>query len=222
MTRGTAPEEKRVTQFSPDRFARRGVWFVPMLAVVVALLATIHTFRPASAQVIAQKKEVAVLQTGFGKIVVELYPDTAPKHVAAFKKNVRNGVYDGTTIHRIVPGFVIMGGDPFTTDANPANDGWGGFGAPIPNEFSDARKNVRGAFGSPRKPDSVNVEQAWNGYQFYIALADLPSLDASRHTVFGRVIEGLDVVDRIAAMGRDEKGVPKDRVEFKKVFLEPR
>ena len=76
--------------------------------------------------------------------------------------------------------------------------------------------------GSPRKPDSVNVDKAWNGFQFYIALADLPSLDASKHTVFGKVVEGMDVVDRIAAASRDEKGVPKDRIEFKKVYLESR
>lgn len=199
--------------------------FTGRIAAMLVLLAMSFASAgvvPASAQMISNRPEVAILQTSFGKIVVEFYPEEAPKHVSTFKKNVRTGVYDGTAIHRIVPGFVIMGGDPFTKDKNPANDGWGGFGPAIPNEFSAARKNVRGAIGSPRKPDSVNVEQAWNGFQFYIALADLPSLDASKHTVFGRVIEGMDIVDRIAAMGRDEKGVPKDRVEFRKVFLEAR
>jgi cyclophilin family peptidyl-prolyl cis-trans isomerase len=192
------------------------------LALALALSFLAGAFGVASAQVIASKREVAVLQTAFGKIVVELYPDTAPKHVAAFKKNVRDGIYNGTSIHRISPGYYIMGGDPFTKDQNPANDGWGGFGPPIPNEFSGTHKNVRGALGSPRKPDAVNPDQAWNGFQFYIALADLPAFDAGKHTVFGKVIEGMDIVDRIAAMGRDDKGVPKDRVEFKKVYLESR
>jgi cyclophilin family peptidyl-prolyl cis-trans isomerase len=178
--------------------------------------------REAAAQIVSNKKEVAVLQTAFGKIVVEFYDDTAPKHVAAFKKNIREGVYEGTTIHKIVPGFVIMGGDPFTKDQNPANDGWGGIGAPVPNEYSAAHKNVRGALGAPRKPESVNPDRAGQGFQFYIALADLPALDASEHTVFGRVIEGLDIVDRIAAASRTETGAPKDRIEFRKVFLEKR
>ena len=92
----------------------------------------------------------------------------------------------------------------------------------MPNEYSAAHKNVRGALGAPRNPESVNPEKSGQGFQFYIALADLPSLDASEHTVFGRVIEGLDIVDRIAAADRAANGAPKDRIEFRKVFLEKR
>jgi cyclophilin family peptidyl-prolyl cis-trans isomerase len=190
------------------------------LAIAVAL--TLLPVSEAGAQIVSSKREVAVLQTAFGKIVVEFYDDTAPKHVAAFKRNIRQGVYEGTTIHKIVPGFVIMGGDPFTKDGNPANDGWGGIGPPVPNEYSAAHKNVRGALGAPRKPESVNPDKAGQGFQFYIALADLPSLDASEHTVFGRVIEGLDIVDRIAAADRNPNGAPKDKIEFRKVFIEKR
>ena len=193
-----------------------------VLALGLATLPLVLPANTASAQVISSKKEQAIFETPFGKIVMEFYEDTAPKHVAAFKKNVRTGIYDRTSIFKIVPGFVIMGGDPFTRDDSPANDGWGGFGPPIPNEFSAAHKNVRGAVGAPRKPDGVNPDKAGNGFQFYIALADLPSLDASEHTVFGRVVAGMDVVDRIAGMTRDDKGAPKDRVEFKKVSLERR
>ena len=197
---------------------------LPVVAFIVALgLGTALSLSApvrADAQVISNKKETATLETAFGKIVVEFYEDTAPKHVAAFKKNVRNGTYDGTSIFKIVPGFVIMGGDPFTKDQSSANDGWGGFGPPIPNEFSSAHKNVRGALGAPRKPDAVNPDKAGNGFQFYIALADLSSLDASQHTVFGRVISGMDVVDRIALAARDDKGAPKDKIEFKRFYLE--
>lgn len=193
------------------------------LGAVLALAAlAVVAVPPTGAQVIAARKEVVVLQTGFGKIVIELFPDTAPKHVAAFKKNVRDGVYTGTIVHQIVPGFVLKAGDPLTKDQDPSNDGQGGFGPPIPNEYSDLHKNRRGAVGAIRKPDSVNVERSSNGFQFYIALADLPSLDANKHTVFGRVIEGLDLVDRIALVDRDANGVPKSRQEFKKVFLETR
>lgn len=176
----------------------------------------------ATAQVLTSKKEVGILQTNFGKIVIEFYPDAAPKTVATFKKHLRDGLYEGTTIHRIIPGVAILGGDPFTRDADPGNDGAGGFGPPVPNEFSAARKNLRGVLGAPRKLESANPEQAWNGFQFYIALADLPSLDASKHTVFGRVLEGMDIVDRIAGAARDENNVPKERIEFKKAYLESR
>ena len=197
---------------------------LPVVALLLALgfgfALNIAAPGSADAQVISNKKETATLETAFGKIVVEFYEDTAPKHVASFKKNVRTGIYDGTSIFKIVPGFVIMGGDPFTKDKSAANDGWGGFGPPIPNEFNPIHKNVRGALGAPRKPDAVNPDKSGNGFQFYIALANLPSLDASQHTVFGRVVSGMDVVDRIAGMARDDKGAPKDKVEFKKFYLE--
>lgn len=185
----------------------------------VAVLAPV----PASAQIMTNKKEVGVLQTSFGKIVIEFYSDTAPKTVSTFKRNLRGGIYEGTLIHRIVPGVAIVGGDPFTKDQDPANDGAGGYGPPLPNEFSAAHKNVRGAVGALRKVDSANPDKQWNGFQFYIALSDQPSLDTSEHTVFGRVLEGMDIVDRIAGAGHDAAtGTPKDRIDFKKAFIEAR
>lgn len=178
---------------------------------------------PAAAQILTNKKEVGVLQTSFGKIVIEFYSDTAPKTVNTFKRNLRSGIYEGSLIHRIIPGVAIIGGDPFTKDADPSNDGAGGFGPPLPNEFSAAHKNVRGAVGALRKVESANPDKQWNGFQFYIALGDEPALDASEHTVFGRVIEGMDIVERIANSGRDEAtGAPKDRIDFKKAFIEAR
>ena len=178
---------------------------------------------PAAAQILTNMKEVGVLQTSFGKIVIEFYSDTAPKTVNTFKRNLRSGIYEGSLIHRIIPGVAIIGGDPFTKDADPSNDGAGGFGPPLPNEFSAAHKNVRGAVGALRKVESANPDKQWNGFQFYIALGDEPALDASEHTVFGRVIEGMDIVERIANSGRDEAtGAPKDRIDFKKAFIEAR
>lgn len=187
------------------------------------LFASIPALAPrAHAQIITNKKDIAILQTPAGKIVVEFYDDTAPRSVAAFKKNVREGAYDGTTVHRILTGLALLAGDPFTADADPANDGWGGFGVPITNEFSESHLNVRGAIGALRKPDDVNPDKAWNGFQFYILLSDQPKLDASQHTVFARVREGMDIVDRLAGSNHDANGVPKDRLEFKKIYLESR
>lgn len=198
--------------------ARLALGLALALAAVTALAPV-----PASAQIMTNKKEVGVLQTSFGKVVIEFYSDTAPKTVSTFKRNLRGGIYEGTLIHRIVPGVAIVGGDPFTKDQDPANDGTGGYGPPLPNEFSAAHKNVRGAVGALRKVDSANPDKQWNGFQFYIALSDQPTLDASEHTVFGRVLEGMDIVDRIAGAGHDAAtGTPKDRIDFKKAFIEAR
>lgn len=176
----------------------------------------------AHAQIITSRKDVAILQTPAGKIVVEFFDDTAPRSVAAFKKNIREGAYERTVVHRILTGLAILAGDPFTADDDPTNDGWGGFGVPIPNEFNEAHLNVRSAIGALRKPDDVNPDKAWNGFQFYILLSDQPKLDASQHTVFARVKEGMDIVDRLAGSNHDPNGVPKDRLEFKKIYLESR
>ncbi|HWP35542.1 MAG TPA: peptidylprolyl isomerase [Thermodesulfobacteriota bacterium] len=117
------------------------------------------------------------------RIVIELYPDVAPRTVENFLALVRRGFYDGLTFHRVVPGFVVQGGDP-------NGDGTGGPGYAIKAEFN-ARKHVTGTVAMARAahPDSA-------GSQFYICLAPQPSLDG-KYTVFGQVIEGMDVVQRI-------------------------
>ena len=203
----------RLISFAPARRLLAGL----------ALLLLLPLLAPrAEAQIITSKKEIGILQTAAGKILVEFFDDTAPRHVAIFKKNIREGRYDGTTIHRIIPGMALVAGDPFTADADPANDGWGGFGPPIQNEFNEAHRNLRGSIVAVRKPDAVNPDKAWNGFQFYILLSDQPGMDASQHTVFAKVREGMDIVDRLAGSGQDAAGVPKDRLEFRKIYLESR
>ncbi len=140
------------------------------------------------------KDEVAVIETNFGKIVFELYPDVAPHTCASFKKLANHGYFDGVLFHRVVPGFVIQGGDILTRDADPSNDGTGGPGYTLPAEFSD-KHHVRGTVSMARKPGDINSA----GSQFFICLADCPNLDY-QYTVFGKVIQGMDVVDKIAAV----------------------
>ena len=124
-----------------------------------------------------------VIETDRGKLTLELYPDAAPRTVARFVELVKKGFYNGLTFHRVVPRFLIQGGDP-------AGDGTGGSGLPIPAEFSE-KKHGTGTVGMARlrEPDSADSE-------FYICLEPQPFLDG-KYTVFGQVVDGLDVLPKI-------------------------
>lgn len=137
-----------------------------------------------------------VIETEVGTIVIEFFPHDAPNHVKNWKKLARTGFYDGTTFHRVVPGFMIQGGDPNSKDDDPRNDGTGGPGWYLEAEFNN-RQHVRGIVSMAR---SISVNSA--GSQFFICLANLPRLDG-QYTVFGRVVEGMDTVDAIVRRPRD-------------------
>lgn len=143
---------------------------------------------------------------GVGTIEIELYPELAPTTVANFEKLASQAYYDGTTFHRVIPGFMIQGGDPNTRDDDPRNDGQGSPGYTIEDEFTKA-PHVRGAVAMANR-GSPNTA----GGQFFIVHADSQHLDHA-YTLFGRVVDGLDVVDAIAATETDTTGRwgPKDR-----------
>jgi len=145
--------------------------------------------------------QVAVLETVLGNIVIKFSDRDAPKTAANFKKLVKQGFYDGTCFHRVIPGFMIQGGDPNSRDADPGNDGIGGPGYTVPAEIK--LKHVRGAVATARQGDQVNPAKASSGSQFFIDVAAQPSLDQGGYTVFGQVIQGMDVVDKIVALGAD-------------------
>ncbi len=162
---------------------------------------------PPAAPAPAGPRDVAVLDVkGFGTIRFELLADKAPGHVANFEKLAASGFYDGTTFHRVIPGFMIQGGDPNTRNRDPRDDGMGGPGYQISEEFNDTR-HVRGVVSMARG-GGVNTA----GSQFFIVVQDQPHLDG-QYTAFGRVVSGMDVVDRIVATPRDEFGRhgPADR-----------
>lgn len=156
--------------------------------------------------------EVAVLTTPLGKIVIALNDEQAPRHSENFRRNIRTGLYDGTTFHRVIPGFIAQGGDPNSKDEDRANDGLGGTGYTVPLEKK--LRHERGAVAAARKPDKVNTQRRSNGSQFYICISDAPFLDG-KYSVFGRVVSGMDVADRIAKVQADAKGNPLDRIEIK-------
>ncbi|MDZ7364075.1 MAG: peptidylprolyl isomerase [candidate division KSB1 bacterium] len=156
--------------------------------------------------------EVAVIATDLGRIVLELYPKVAPNHCRHFKRLANNGFYDGTKFHRVVPGFVIQGGDILSRDANPANDGTGDPGYTLPAEFSNI-PHERGILSMARKGYSVDTA----GSQFFICVGPAHQLDG-QYTVFGRVIEGMEVVDKIvAAASPHQTEMPANPIVMNKV-----
>ena len=149
---------------------------------------------------------VVVLETAQGTIVIQTADAEAPKTSANFRKLAKQGFYDGTTFHRVIKGFMIQGGDPLSKDENPFNDGQGGPGYTIPAEIK--LKHLRGSVATARLGDAANPKKDSSGSQFFICVANLPSLDRGGYTVFGQVIRGLDVVDKIVALA-DKPGIAK-------------
>ena len=200
-----------------------GPLLIAGLAVGTAWAAT-PAKKPASAKSTAAKaadtEEVGVIETSMGTIVIRFYDKDAPQTVANFKKLTNSKFYDGTTFHRVIPQFVIQGGDPNSKDSDRSNDGLGGPGYTVPAEIKQLNK--RGAVATARLPDQVNTKRESSGSQFYICLSDLGSLDKGGYTVFGTVIEGMDVVDKISQVERDSRDNPVTPVVMKKVTIEKR
>ena len=155
-----------------------------------------------------QGEEVAILKTRHGEITIRFFPELAPEHVKSFKKLAGEGFYNGTTFHRVIPNFMIQGGDPLSKDPNNRmRHGAGGPGYTLKAEFSAAR-HTRGIVSAARSrnPDSA-------GSQFFICVADVSHLDG-KYTVFGQVVKGMDVVDKIVNEPRDGRDNPNRRVEM--------
>jgi peptidyl-prolyl cis-trans isomerase B (cyclophilin B) len=131
----------------------------------------------------------AIIDTDRGTVVIELYNSVAPKTVDNFETLVKKGFYNGLTFHRVVPDFVVQGGDPDGT-------GMGGPGYTVPAEIVPTEKHLRGSVATARTGDQVNPKRESSGSQFYICLEPQPALDG-QYTVFGGVVSGMDVVDQI-------------------------
>ena len=160
----------------------------------------------------ADTDQVAVIETKLGKIVVEFYEKDAPKTVANFIKLAKDGFYNGTTFHRVIPGFMIQGGDPNSKDNDRSNDGAGGPGYTVPAEIK--RDHKRGTLATARLGDAMNPGKASSGSQFFINVKDNDFLNGG-YTVFGNVIAGMDVADKIVAVPRDQRDNPLEKVEMK-------
>jgi len=156
---------------------------------------------------LVEEDETAILETTKGTIEFKFYPKDAPGHCANFKKLANSGFYDGTTFHRVIPNFMIQGGDILSRDSNPSNDGTGHPGYRIKAEFNSI-PHERGivSMARSRAPDTA-------GSQFFICVARASSLDG-QYTVFGKVTKGMDVVDKIVNAKRDERDRPLENIRI--------
>jgi peptidyl-prolyl cis-trans isomerase B (cyclophilin B) len=158
--------------------------------------------------------EIAVIEVkDLGTITLEFYPGRAPNHVDNFKKLAREGFYDGTKFHRVIPGFMIQGGDPNTKGDDTHTWGTGGPGYEIDAEFSDA-PHLRGTLSMARSQDPNSA-----GSQFFICVDRAASLDGE-YTVFGKVLEGMDVADKIVNSARDGNDRPNEDVVIESIRIE--
>ena len=150
----------------------------------------------------------AIIKTKFGEMELVFFPELAPKHVESFLNLARKGFYDGTIFHRVIPGFMIQGGDPNTKDpSNRQSYGNGGPGYTLPAEFNRI-PHERGIVSAARATDPNSA-----GSQFFIVVDKAPHLDG-KYTVFGEVARGMDVADKIVQQPRDRRDNPLERIEI--------
>ncbi len=200
----------------------RTVWMWTMAAVVSGGLMVTGSAMTSAADKTpapAPKAEVpkgprAIIKTKFGDIEVKFYQDVAPKHVENFMKLAKSGFYNGTIFHRVIPGFMIQGGDPNTKDSLKKDTyGQGGPGYTVKAEFSDI-PHKRGILSMARAQDPDTA-----GSQFFIVVEDSFFLDR-KYTVFGEVTRGIGVADKIVNQDRDDRDNPKQRVEMTVTIVE--
>jgi peptidyl-prolyl cis-trans isomerase B (cyclophilin B) len=157
--------------------------------------------------------EVAVIQTNEGTMVLEFWPEAAPGHVENFKKLARKGFYDGTCFHRVIRDFMIQGGDPLTKDeAQKSRWGTGGPGHTIKAEFND-RQHVRGVLSMARSQDPNSA-----GSQFFICHGDPRFLDR-QYTAFGRLVQGDEVLEKIATTPTQPGDRPVKRMHVESIKI---
>ena len=142
-----------------------------------------------------------------GDIVLKFFPDVAPGHVKNFTTLAGEGFYNGTTFHRVIPGFMIQGGDPNSKNPDRATHGMGGPGHKVKAEFN-SKPHKRGVVSMARSNDPDSA-----GSQFFICVADAHFLDW-QYTAFGEVVSGMEVADKVVGMKRDGRDNPLERVEM--------
>jgi len=184
---------------------RQGVGVLGFIAMLNLLLVPVILAEEPTA---GEQAPRVLLKTKFGDMEIVLFPDLAPKHVESFLKLTKSGFYNGTIFHRILPGFMIQGGDPLTKDpANRNKYGTGGPGYTVPAEFSKV-VHEKGILSAARTQDPNSA-----GSQFFIMVDKAPHLDG-QYTVFGEVVKGVEVAETIVNQPRDLRDNPVERIEM--------
>ena len=160
----------------------------------------------------AYENKIAEIHTTAGQIDVRFFPDVAPNHVKNFIDLAEKGFYNGTKFHRVIPGFMIQGGDPNTKAGNPMMWGTGGSGTNVKAEFNSVQ-HKRGILSMARSghPDSASS-------QFFIMVADYPSLNG-QYSAFGQVVKGMDVADKIVSAPRDPNDRPDNPTAIERIVI---
>ncbi len=181
----------------------RAFFFIATLVFLMAFVFTINTKAEAKGDKMENVK--VIIQTEHGDMELKFFPDVAPKHVENFVKLAKEGFYNDTLFHRIIPGFMIQGGDPNTKTKEKGSYGQGGPGYSVDAEFND-KQHKRGILSMARSQDPNSA-----GSQFFIVVKDSFFLDG-QYTVFGEVASGMDVADTIVNLPRNGRDLPDDRV----------
>jgi cyclophilin family peptidyl-prolyl cis-trans isomerase len=188
-----------------------GIIFIIMLWTPALAEMKDKKFTPEEIKKMGETK--AVIETKLGNIELKFFPEVAPGHVSNFLELAQKGFYDGTTFHRVIPGFMIQGGDPNTKNPDRSKHGMGGPGHTIKAEFNE-KPHKRGILSMARAQDPDSA-----GSQFFICVANAPFLDG-KYSVFGEVTSGIEVADKIVSQPRDKKDNPNDRIEMKVKVVE--
>ncbi|MDI6728845.1 MAG: peptidylprolyl isomerase [Thermodesulfovibrionales bacterium] len=195
------------------RFFKTGFLLSLMLIIATSAYAEMKYKKFKKEEIKKMAETRAVIETKFGNMEIRFFPDAAPNHVNNFIELAKKGFYDGTTFHRVIPGFMIQGGDPNSKDPDKSKHGMGGPGYTVKAEFNE-KPHKRGILSMARAahPDSA-------GSQFFICVADSFFLDR-QYTVFGEVVSGMEVADKIVSQQRDRMDNPVERIEMKVKIME--
>jgi len=190
------------------RFARMSVALSLVLLFSVSAYSEVKHRKFTKEEIKKMSETKAVIETKFGNIELAFFPDIAPNHVNNFIELAKKGFYDTTTFHRVIPGFMIQGGDPNSKNHDKSGHGMGDPGYKLKAEFND-KPHKRGILSMARAGDPDSA-----GSQFFICVADAMFLNG-QYTVFGEVLSGMEVADKIVSQPRDRRDNPEERIEMK-------
>jgi len=195
------------------RFLKFGIWLAVLLLCASSAFAQRKDQNITREEIKKMAETTAVIETKFGNLELKFFPDAAPNHVKNFIDLAKKGFYDGTIFHRVIPGFMIQGGDPNTKNPDRSKHGMGGPGYTVKAEFSD-KPHKRGTLSMARAADPNSA-----GSQFFICVAPASFLD-KQYTVFGEVVSGMEAADKIVGAPRDKSDNPNERLEMKVRIVE--
>ncbi len=195
------------------RGVKIGIAMVAFLVVAQLVPAEVIQNKFTAEETKKMSETKVIIETKIGNMEIGFLPEVAPNHVSKFIELAKKGFYDGTIFHRVIPGFMIQGGDPNSKSPDRSKHGMGGPGYTLKAEFND-KQHKRGILSMARAKDPDSA-----GSQFFICVANAFFLD-KQYTAFGQVVSGMEVADKIVNQPRDARDNPNDRIEMKMKVIE--